>query len=119
MKPALTVGVLPRSTFAAVETFTLDHVSSQNNVWGAMFYGSAGPSTVVASNFQGTRVDIDVQKQNGEIRVDGSHYSKAPVIKDSMPKIAPATQASIADAKPRPVFGNPASCERSQKVPSR
>ena len=50
------------------ESFEIEHVTSDSNVYGVTIYGSGnGPNTVTASNFTGSAAWVDFQGDNGAI----------------------------------------------------
>jgi hypothetical protein len=70
--------------FNAVDQFSIDHVSTNANGYGSMFYGSGtGPNSIKDSNLRDLTYDWDVQNQNGKITVDGT-YAPGKFNVDSM-----------------------------------
>jgi hypothetical protein len=87
--------------FTGIDKFTIDHVSADQNDWGAMLYGSGpGPHTIISSNVRNNVQDLDVQGKNGPITVSKTLSTK----NKGLPEGAiqdPATQP-VPDARPRP-----------------
>ena len=87
--------------FNAVDQFTLDHVSDDQNSYGAMLYGSgAGPHSIVSSNVRSTDKDIDMSGTNGALTIDKSFTGGKNTLLANA-KITNAAAAPIAAAKPR------------------
>jgi hypothetical protein len=85
------------------ESFEIDHVTSESNVYGITIYRSGtGPNTIKASNFTGVVAWLDFQGDNGPITFDGVYTSGASVMTGGPPPtVLNAATAPIADAKPR------------------
>ena len=85
------------------ESFEIDHVTSDSNVYGVTIYGSGdGPNTVTASNFTGSAAWLDFQGDNGAITFDGVYTNGSEVlIGGPVPKVANKATSPIRDAKPR------------------
>ncbi len=90
--------------FQPAESFEIDHVTSDTDVYGVTIYGSgAGPNTVKSSNFTGTAAWIDFQGfDQGHIAFDTIYTNGNEILKGTpMPSITGKVTAPIADAKPR------------------
>jgi hypothetical protein len=87
--------------FSGVDQYSLDHVSLDQNSYGAMLYGSgAGPNSITASNVQGTEYNLDMNGTNGPLTIDGSYL--APAAKTvGTPDPTNAAADRLADAQPR------------------
>lgn len=85
------------------ESFEIDHVTSENNIFGITIYGSGnGPNTVTDSNFTGTSAWLDFQGDNGPITFDGNYTNGNEVMLGGpVPTIKNEATAPYADAKPR------------------
>jgi hypothetical protein len=86
------------------ESFEIDHVTSDTDIYGITIYGSgAGPNTVKSSNFTGSAAWIDFQGfDQGHIAFDTIYTNGNEVLKGTPPpSIAGKVMAPIADAKPR------------------
>lgn len=87
--------------FDKVDTFKLDHVTS-DDVYGAMLYGSGnGPNTISYSNITGISDSIDLQGTNGAIVIDHSYIGSNASYKGTSPMITAAASATVAGAEPR------------------
>jgi len=87
--------------FTGIDKFTIDHVSADQNSWGAMLYGSGpGPHTITSSNIRNTDTDLDVQGTNGPITVSNTLSTKNKGLSSDAIK-NPATEP-IPNARPRP-----------------
>jgi hypothetical protein len=86
------------------ESFELDHITSDADIYGITIYGSgAGPNTVTNSNFTGSAAWIDFQGfDQGHISFDNVYTSGNEVLKGTPPPtITGKVTTPIADAKPR------------------
>ena len=87
--------------FDAVDKFVIDHVSDDQNSYGAMLYGSgAGPNQILSSNIRNTTKDIDFSGTNGATTIDKSFTGG----KNSLATNATVTNAAtvpVPNAKPR------------------
>ena len=85
------------------ESFEIDHITSDSNIYGITIYSSgAGPNTVTASNFTGTADWLDFQGDNGAITFDGVYTSGAEVVTGGPPPtVKNKVTQPITDAKPR------------------
>ncbi len=85
------------------ESFEIDHVTSDSNIYGITIYGSGnGPNTVKASNFTGSAAWLDFQGDNGAITFDGVYTSGSQVLTGGpAPKVSNPAVAPNSDAKPR------------------
>ncbi|HSO33130.1 MAG TPA: right-handed parallel beta-helix repeat-containing protein, partial [Labilithrix sp.] len=85
------------------ESFEIDHVTSDSNIFGITIYGSgSGPNTVKASNFTGTAAWLDFQGDNGAISFDGVYTSGSEVMTGGPPpSVSNKAMSPISDAKPR------------------
>lgn len=87
--------------FNAVDQFILDHVSDDQNSYGAMLYGSgAGPHQIISSNVRSTDKDLDMSGTNGALTIDKSFTGGKNTLQANA-KITNAAAAPIPDAKPR------------------
>jgi hypothetical protein len=85
------------------ESFEIDHVTSDSNVFGITIYGSGnGPNVVRASNFTGSAAWLDFQGDNGAITFDGVYTNGSEVMTGGPPPtVANKATSPIRDAKPR------------------
>ena len=87
--------------FNAVDKFIIDHVSDDQNSYGAMLYGSgAGPNQILSSNVRSTDKDLDFSGVNGATTIDKSFTGG----KNNLATNAVITNAAtspIVNAKPR------------------
>lgn len=85
------------------ESFEIDHVTSDSNIYGITIYGSGGgPNLVKASNFTGTAAWLDFQGDNGAITFDGVYTSGSEVMTGGPPpSVTNKAMQPIGDAKPR------------------
>ncbi|MEA2749599.1 MAG: hypothetical protein QOI41_3742 [Myxococcales bacterium] len=86
------------------ESFELDHITSDTDIYGITIYGSgAGPNTVTNTNFTGSAALIDFQGfDQGHIAFDNIYTNGNEVLKGTPPPtITGKVTAPIADAKPR------------------
>ena len=85
------------------ESFEIDHVTSESNIYGITIYGSGrGPNIVTASNFTGAAAWLDFQGDNGAITFDGVYTSGSEVMTGGPPpSVKNKAAAPISDAKPR------------------
>lgn len=87
--------------FNAVDQFVIDHVSDDQNSYGAMLYGSgAGPNQIISSNVRSTDKDLDMSGTNGALTVDKSYTGGKNTLQPNA-KITNAAAAPVPDAKPR------------------
>jgi hypothetical protein len=87
--------------FDAVDQFIIDHVSDDQNSYGAMLYGSgAGPNQILSSNVRSTEKDLDMSGTNGALTIDKSFTGGKNTLLANA-KITNAATAPITDAKPR------------------
>jgi hypothetical protein len=87
--------------FNAVDRYVIDHVSDDQNAYGAMLYGSgAGPNQIIASNIRSTDKDLDMTGDNGALTIDRSFTGGKNTLQATA-KITNAATAPVADAKPR------------------
>jgi hypothetical protein len=86
--------------FTGVDQFIIDHVSADQNDWGAMLYGSgAGPNSVTASNIRNNVQDLDLQNANGPLTVTNTLSTKNKgLVAGTI--VSPAS-TPIATARPR------------------
>lgn len=86
--------------FTGIDQYTIDHVSADQNDWGAMLYGSGpGPHTIISSNIRNNLQDLDMQGDNGPVTVIKTLSTKnkgLPSGAISEPRTDP-----VPDAKPR------------------
>jgi len=87
--------------FSAVDKFIIDHVSDDQNSYGAMLYGSgAGPNQILSSNVRSTDKDLDFSGTNGATTIDKSFTGGKNTLAANATLTNVAT-APIANAKPR------------------
>lgn len=87
--------------FSAVDKFIIDHVSDDQNSYGAMLYGSgAGPNQILSSNVRSTDKDLDFSGVNGATTIDKSYTGGKNTLAANA-VITNAATAPIANAKPR------------------
>lgn len=88
-----------------IESFELDHVTSEKNTYGMTIYGSgAGPNLVRDSNLEGAAAWLDFQGQNGPVSFENVHTKGGEIIdtrQSAPPTISGKAQAPIPNAKPR------------------
>jgi hypothetical protein len=87
--------------FSAVDKFIIDHVSDDQNSYGAMLYGSgAGPNEILSSNVRSTDKDLAMQGTNGPTTIDKSFTGGKNTLAANA-KITNAAKSPVLDAKPR------------------
>lgn len=87
--------------FDAVDRYVIDHVSDDQNSYGAMLYGSgAGPNQIISSNVRSTEKDLAMSGTNGVLTIDKSYTGGKNTLQANA-QITNAATAPIADAKPR------------------
>jgi hypothetical protein len=87
--------------FNAVDKFIIDHVSDDQNSYGAMLYGSgAGPNQILSSNVRSTDKDLDFSGTNGVTTIDKSFTGGKNTLATNA-TITNAATSPIATAKPR------------------
>jgi hypothetical protein len=87
--------------FNAVDKFIIDHVSDDQNSYGAMLYGSgAGPHQVISSNVRSTDKDLDMSGTNGALTIDKSFTGGKNTLQANA-RITNAVTAPVPNAKPR------------------
>ncbi len=87
--------------FNAVDKFIIDHVSDDQNSYGAMLYGSgAGPNQILSSNVRSTDKDLDFSGTNGATTIDKSFTGGKNTLATNATITNAATQP-ITTAKPR------------------
>jgi hypothetical protein len=87
--------------FNAVDQYILDHVSVDQNSWGAMLYGSgAGPNQIMYSNVRNTTKDLEMLNTNGPLTISNSFTGGKNVLQQSA-TVTNAANSPIANAKPR------------------
>jgi hypothetical protein len=86
-----------------VESFSVDHVTSENNTYGVTIYGSGeGPNEIKSSNISGVAAWLDLQGQNGPITIENVYASGGKeVVIGAPPTITNPAEAPIAGARPR------------------
>lgn len=90
--------------FQPADSFEIDHVTSDTDIYGITIYGSgAGPNTVKSSNFTGTAAWIDFQGfDQGQIAFDTIYTNGNEILKGTPPPtITGKVPSPIPDAKPR------------------
>lgn len=90
--------------FQPAESFEIDHVTSDTDIFGITIYGSGGgPNTVKSSNFTGSSAWIDFQGfDQGQISFDTIYTNGSEILKGTpMPTITGKMTSPIPDAKPR------------------
>jgi Right handed beta helix region len=85
------------------ESFEIDHVTSDSNIYGITIYASGnGPNLVTASNFTGAAAWLDFQGDNGPITFDGVYTNGSEIMTGGPPpSVKNKATAPITDAKPR------------------
>lgn len=87
--------------FNAVDKFIIDHVSDDQNSYGAMLYGSgAGPNQILSSNIRSTDKDLDFSGTNGATTIDKSFTGGKNTLATNA-KITNAATVPVPNAKPR------------------
>ncbi len=87
--------------FNAVDKFIVDHVSDDQNSYGAMLYGSgAGPNQILSSNVRSTDKDLDFSGTNGATTIDKSFTGGKNTLASNA-KITNAATVPVPNAKPR------------------
>ncbi len=87
--------------FSSVDQFIIDHVSDDQNTYGAMLYGSgAGPNQIISSNIRSTQTDLDMSGTNGALTIDKSFTGGKNALQPNA-RISNAANAAITNAKPR------------------
>jgi len=87
-----------------IDSFTIDHVTSENNTYGLTVYlAGAGPNVVSNSNLNGAAAWLDLQGDHGPITISNVFTGGGePVIKNTEPPtIENKASAPIGDAQPR------------------
>lgn len=90
--------------FQPADSFEIDHVTSDTDIYGITIYGSgAGPNTVKSSNFTGSAAWIDFQGfDQGHIAFDTIYTNGNEILKGTPPPtITGKVTTPIPDAKPR------------------
>jgi hypothetical protein len=86
------------------ESFEIDHVTSDTDIYGITIYDSGiGPNTVTNSNFTGTAAWLDFQGfDQGKVSFDNIYTNGMQVVTGTpIPSITGKLTAPIPDAKPR------------------
>jgi hypothetical protein len=86
------------------ESFEIDHVTSDTDIYGITIYGSgAGPNTVKNSNFTGSAAWLDFQGfDQGKVTFENVYTSGSEVLTGTpTPTVTGKVTAPIPDAKPR------------------
>jgi hypothetical protein len=87
--------------FNAVDKFIIDHVSDDQNSYGAMLYGSgAGPNQILSSNVRSTDKDLDFSGTNGVTTIDKSFTGGKNTLASNATITNTATMP-VPNAKPR------------------
>jgi hypothetical protein len=87
--------------FNAVDKFIIDHVSDDQNSYGAMLYGSgAGPNQILSSNVRSVDKDLDFSGTNGATTIDKSFTGGKNTLAANA-KITNAATVPVPNAKPR------------------
>jgi hypothetical protein len=87
-----------------IDTFTIDHITSEQNLYGITIYkAGAGPNVVSNSNLSGDIAWLDLQGDHGPVSFTNVFTGGGdPVIMNTDPPAAlDKASAPIADAKPR------------------
>ena len=87
-----------------VDSFTIDHVTSEKNTYGlTIFAAGAGPNIVKDSNISGTAAWLDLQGEHGPLTFENVYYSggKEQIQNTSPPTLGPKPTAPISGAGPR------------------
>lgn len=86
------------------ESFEIDHITSDTDVYGITIYGSgAGPNTVKNSNFTGFAAWLDFQGMDqGKVSFENVYTKGSEVMTGTpVPTVTGKVTTPIADAKPR------------------
>jgi hypothetical protein len=84
------------------DSFEIDHVTSEENIYGMTIYASGnGPNTVTSSNISGVVAWLDFQGDNGPITFDNVFTSGDIVMKGGPAPTIKKANAPVPDAKPR------------------
>lgn len=85
-----------------LDTFLVDHVSSEENTYGITLYKSgAGPNTISSSNVTGLAAWLDFQGDHGPITMENIYVTGNEIMKGGPAPTITKASAPIADAKPR------------------
>lgn len=87
-----------------IDSFTIDHITSEKNTYGLTIYGAgAGPNVVKDSNLSGDAAWLDLQGDHGPITFENIHFGggKEVIMNTDPPTLPPNAPAPIANAKPR------------------
>lgn len=87
-----------------IESFTIDHVTSEKNTFGLTIYGAGnGPNIVKDSNLSGDSAWLDLQGDHGPITFENVYFSggKEIVINTPPTTLPQKAPAPIPSAKPR------------------
>jgi hypothetical protein len=86
-----------------VDSFTIDHLVSEDNTYGITIYGAgAGPNLVKDSNIQGDAAWLDIQGEHGPITFENVYTSGGePLVKDTTPPTINKASGPVAGAGPR------------------
>lgn len=85
-----------------VDSFEIDHVTSEKNTYGITLYKSgAGPHVVKDSNFSGGAAWLDFQGDHGPITMSGVYVQGTEIMKGGPAPTITKASAPVANAKPR------------------
>lgn len=86
-----------------VESFSIDHLISEDNTYGITIYGAgAGPNIVKDSNIHGDAAWLDIQGEHGPISFENVHTTGGdPLVKDTAPPSITKASGPVAGAGPR------------------
>ena len=84
------------------ESFLIDHITSEENIYGITIYQSGGgPNTVSNSNLVGLAAWLDFAGDNGPITFDGVYTTGSELMTGGPPPTVTKATAPVVDAKPR------------------
>lgn len=84
------------------DSFEIDHITSEENIYGMTIYASGnGPNTVKSSNLTGVVAWLDFQGENGPITFDNVYTTGEIVMTGGPPPTIKKADAPVPDAKPR------------------
>jgi hypothetical protein len=86
-----------------IDTFTIDHLLSENNTYGITIYkaAGAGPFVVKDSNLSGGAAWLDLQGTEAAITFDNVYVSGSEVIKDTTPPNVTKASGPVPGVGPR------------------
>lgn len=88
---------------APTGSLEIDHVTSENNIWGITIYATSvqGPVSIKDSNFQGVSGWLDLQGPHGPLVFDNVFINGNQQVANTDPPTINKATARIEDAKPR------------------